>query len=281
MTLRAFLSAGLPPYGLGWYGRDGDELDTVPARFLVLSGVDGRLDRWVDQARARGLPIWLFAGPSHFEPGTWEATLDRLERRAADVGAVGVVADPEGGWPELSQAARREALARFGARLRDLATRTRVGVTSYPLFPDLELLAEAAGHAVWGSPQIYGRTSQDAREFARWWSRWEALFGSRAIPSIAGWAANPEQRTREGYREYLARLPKAGGAIVWTAAGPGETPGAPFMAEELRVYEPGGSTVGTLALAARSFFLRPVGIGALAVIVAIAAMSALFLSKAV
>jgi len=244
-AIGAMLAAGVPPFGLGYYAREA--IEPRPAwRFVAVNAWRSDARELVAQARERGAAAWLYGTPEHFRPDTFRDGLARLERLAGELeGVTGVIADPEGEWPELSSSRRAELAAELGAGLGALARSTRVGVTSYPSWPGLEELARAAGRGVWGSPQIYGRTANDAETFARWFDMWRAHFGARCIPSIAGWASSPGLANAEGFRAYLARLPRAAGAIAWDATG--RMPS--YIADALEAYSPGGSELGTAGAA--------------------------------
>lgn len=251
--ISAIALAGVPPAGLGVYGRD--VVLGEPFRWRAVNGSRADSAAQAQRARELGGGVWLWSGPESFAPSAWRATLARLASLAESYGAEGVIVDPESAWPGLARGARQRELAAFGEALRDLSSRMRVGITSYPSFPDLETLAEHAGSAVWGSPQIYGRTSLDPAAFAQWYSRWTGIFGAtRVIPSIAGWASSDGIDTGPEYRAYLDSLPRASGAIVWPPQG--NLPR--HIAAELATYSPGGNAVASAGRALASFAARPV-----------------------
>lgn len=209
---------GLPPTGLGVYVREA--IETHP-RWDFAAVNASRVDA-AEQARelrARGVSqIWVYATPEHFRPDTWRDGLARGASVAASIGAVGIIADPEGNW--LATREHRAQAIALGQALGSLArTGVRVGLTSYPEWRYVETVAEAAGGALWGSPQVYGRTSQSPAVFARWVNRWRAVFGERLAVSIAGWASSDALASDAGFRAYLAALPDSPGRIVWDAAG--------------------------------------------------------------
>lgn len=254
------LLAGLPPFGLGMYGRN-TWREGYPLRFVVIAERRTDAPAQVAAARAAGVTPWLYSGPDSWTPSEWRASLARIVEKARTLGCEGIVADPEGGWPDLPTARRNAEALALGQALAGASSTTRVGVTSYPLFPALDALAEGCGRSVWGSPQIYGRTSQDPDAFAAWFDRWRARFGSRCIPSIAGWASSPALSTPAGFRAYLAALPRAPGAIVWDEAG--DSPA--WIDEALSEYSPGGNAAGTAGLAALTLAQHPPAV-ALAVV---------------
>lgn len=235
----ALFLAGLPPLGLGVYARDA--IEALPWRFVAVNAWRSDARAQAATARGAGAGVWLYGTPERFTPATWRDGIARLERMAAELDVDGVIADAESEWPELSASRRAEEAAAFGAELARLARSTRVGFTSYPSFPALAELAAAAGRGVWGSPQIYGRTSSDAEVFSRWFDAWRVHFGSRCIPSIAGWPAGASMHDGPGFRAYLAKLPAAAGAIVWDEAGAMPS----YIADALRDFHPGGSAAGT------------------------------------
>lgn len=268
MTI-AMLANPVPPFGLGVYLRDRVE----PVRWAFGAVNAWRADRASQAAalRAAGASVWVYGTPERFNPSTWREGVARLASVARELGAAGVIADPETGWPELARERRDTEARALGAALADLSGEFRVGATSYPSFPALDALAQGCRGRVFGSPQIYGRTSADAEAFASWLDAWRqpSRFGRYCIPSIAGWAAQPSMASAAGYRAYLAKLPKAAGAIVW------ETSGAmpAYIRDALNEYSPGGTPAGTAAAAAGILALHPpvVAVAALVVVVALVA----------
>ena len=253
--------AGIPPSGLGYYARDRIDAPFGPPRFVAVDFRRTDAASMVRTAHSRGAETWLYATPEAWTPDAWRGTLPGILALAGGLGCAGIIADPEGGWS-------RDA-ADLGRALADAAGRTRVGLTSFPSWPGLASCVGAAGTAIWGSPQIYGRESQDGAAFAAWYRRWTDLMGARVVPSIAGWTSNPAMQTAEGFRTYLSRLPHAGGAIVWRGAGAMPQ----HIAEGLAGYEPGGSAIGTAVLAAGSAITpRTVAIAALVLAVAAGAV---------
>lgn len=261
--IEALAFYGVPPAGLGVYGRD--RVLAAPFRWRAVNGLESSYARNVDIARRLG-PVWLWTGPSHWTPREWQSTLALMVQRCQETGCSGIIVDPEDVWASLASGDRRAQLSAFGVALGAAALRVRVGVTSFPSFPDIETLAHSAGGGVWGSPQIYGRTSVDPADFVRWFARWQAAFGRlRVIPSIAGWDSSTNVDERAEYEAYLASIPRAAGAIVWPV---GNMP--PHMQAVLASYSPGGSVGGTAALAAATFLARPAAAVALAALIALA-----------
>lgn len=211
--MKAALFYGVPPVGIGVYQRDGFEpgfdFSCWPANSVIAQG----------GVKEHG--GWLYRGPAAFRPGQWrESTLDLIQK-AREWGATGIIVDPEDGWAAISANRRARELADFGALLREHALKVRIGITSFPRFPDIHILANAAGPGVWGSPQIYGRTANDRETFRQWWQPWFDIFGGRVIPSVAGWAASAAHTNPTDYRDYLRNLPqKVAGCIVWDVPGP-------------------------------------------------------------
>lgn len=255
MNPAALLLAGVPPSGMGLYARE--TIEAGPWSFVAVNA--SRADRAAQAAEVhrRGAQLWLYATPEAWRPDTWMASLSAIVTKARELDAVGIIADPESGWRGTDAAALGRALA-------ETAHDVRVCVTSFPEFPSLVSLAAGCGRMVSASPQIYGRTTQDGEVWARWIGHWRDLFGGRVCLSIAGWPADESMNHAEGYRAYLARLPKVGGAIVWDATG-----AAPhYISDALADYSPGGSLPGTVAAASLSALAAP-GVQASIVILAL------------
>lgn len=272
MNPGAAILGGVPPWGLGLYARD--TIETGPFRFIALNAHRGDLAAQVAEVRARGAQLWLYSTPENWRPDAWAAELARIVELARVHGAVGIIADPEGGWTgEMPAGAgsRDDVAAALGTALAAASDSTRVCVTSYPSWPGLDALARAAGRRVSASIQIYGRTTQDAEEWARWYAGWRSRFGSRLCLSIAGWPADDSMDSAAGYASYLARLPKSGGAIVWDAAGAAPT----YIQEGLASYQPGGTLLGTLTHACRAMLAAPGALVTLGTVVAIVAIVAI------
>lgn len=234
MSPSAILLSGVPPFGRGCYVRD--DIENVPWDFLAVNAWRADRGSQVAQARARGATPWLYGTPERFTPAAWREGLAYIVREAESLGAVGVIVDPESGWDGGAESAR-EAEA-FGAACADVASRVRIGVTSFPEWGPLDAFARAAGFRVWGSPQIYGRTSGNPAVFDRWLARWRAAFGRRVAISIAAWAADESRMgTPEGFRAYLDALPASPGVIAWDTAGRAPA----YILDALREYRPGGS----------------------------------------
>lgn len=268
--LAALAAQGLPPSGRGVYVRDRPELVAdVAARFGV---VNSRALAASEQVRALG-GAWLISGPSEWRPAVWRRGLQRLlDRRSAMLAegltVRGIIADPEGGWPDLSSGELLREAHALGAALASQSSKMRVGLTTYPHWPGRRALAAEAGAALWYSPQIYGRTAQGAEVFSRWYGLWADLVGPQhCIPSVALWGASEMHRTAAGYRDYLAMVPHAAGCIAWPSVG---EPAA-HMVASYREHQPGGSAVETSLYVARDLLLRPaalaIGIALVAAVV--------------
>lgn len=263
MGLDALLLGGMPPNGRGLYVRDRIE---PGFDFYVVNAWRGDRARLVAEARARGAQVWMFGGLEHWRPSNALANVEYCASEARRLGAVGIVADPEDQWG--GEDATLRALA---ARLRAISSGMRVGVTSYPFFAGLQILASTVGPNVWFSPQIYGRTSQDPQALADMWRRATNAFGRRTIPSIAAWPSSPLLRTGAGYAQYLAMLPRdAGGFIAWDDGAGIE----PWRLQMLLAHHVGGNALSTTGNQALAFLLRPAGLtivlGILAVVIATA-----------
>ncbi len=266
--LAALAARGMPPTGRGIYLReDANEARRIGASFALVNGA--RADA-AEQARAVG-GAWLYSLVSRWRPETWrdglaELLAKRRQLRALGIPVHGIVGDAEGGWPELSPAERVREVSALGAALAEVAQDMRVGFTTYPNWPGREALVGAAGDAIWYSPQLYGRTSQDPADIRRWYELWTSIAGAQhCIPSIAGWPVSDLHRTPQGFADYLTMLPPAAGFIAFDATGPMPS----YIAERLATYEPGGSAIETQLLGLRNAVLRP---AALAIGVAIIAL---------
>lgn len=255
MNVTAELLAGVPPFGRGVFGRaslSSEDLASVGFCSVNMN----RADRAQQAAawKSAGKQIWVSSGPDDWMPATWRASLERAERVATELGAVGVIADPE--WPD-GVGASADATA-LGQALRALSSRTRVGVTSFPLFPFLDELGRACGDRVFGVVQIYGRTIVDGNVFASWFARWQRHFGARMAIAVAGWTSSSLIATPALYSAYLRALPRSMCWMAW----PGQTG---IEASKRAIFarsEPGGSALGTLAYAGAAFMGRPIAIAA-------------------
>lgn len=242
--------SAMPPVGVGVYARSQSveflsRFDFVALRSRNSDGsVNASAEPQAAQLKAAGTKVWLYSGPSAWRPGgIWAAEVEHMRALARRIGASGIIADPEDGWRN-ALASEAESL---GKALAKLAGDTRVGVTSFPLFPHRSALASACAGRVWASPQLYekGRPSGAA---AAWFADWQRLFGARrVIPSVSGWRSHESIGTRAQFRSYLERMPKAQGAIAWT------TNGAPaYFATELVDWNPAGNVGAQVAYAIAS-----------------------------
>lgn len=257
MNVAALIATALPPLGKGIFLRERDE-PRVNVGFVVVNAWHARRAQIAADARARGADVWVYGGPEHWLPSTWRESIGYIERVARELGAVGIIADPENEWPQLGAAERRRELRALGEALARLAEDYRVGVSFYPSLPDLGALAEGCAGRVFAVVQVYGRGAFTATAFAGWVARAKRYFGEWSVAmAIAGWAANDEMGTREGFDRYLSMLPHVPSVVVWDAAG-AEVPR--YIADALNAYEPGGSVAGSLALGAGSALFRPAGL---------------------
>lgn len=261
MNPAALLMAGVPPSGLGLFARDTVE----QGRFAFIAINHKRSDRAAQAAevRRRGATLWLYSTPEHWQPDTWEATLREIVAACRELGAVGFFANPESEWGSADAGP-------LGAALAAAASDFRVVVVSYPDWHGLARCAQAAGRVVSGCVEIYGRASNDPEVWARWLASWSEAWGGRVMLAIAGWPATDAMSDSAGFRSYLSRLPKVGGAIVWDASGDSPT----YIEDALNEYQPGGSQAGTLALAT-SAAMRAPGVQATTVILAFVLIVAL------
>lgn len=272
MDLLAAINRGAPPIGLGIFLRD--SYVDGPWAWVAVLATRADYAHEAGLAHAAGKQVWLYAMPDQFGPTVWRDGLALVLRRAAECGAVGVIVDPENGWSNDTA----DQIPAFGAALSDAASTMRVGITSFPSWGPMAALAHASGDACFGVPQIYGQHGAfSASEINGQWARWNAAFGTRLIPAFAMWvpADHPEMGDPATYAAYLARLPRAGGAIGWMS---GAIP--VHMLAAVRAWNPGGNTVGMLGLAALAWLGRPAG--ALTIGLAIAALiMALLLTREV
>lgn len=212
MDLLASINRGAPPIGLGVFLRS-DYVDG-PWSWVAVLGSAGNYAHVAGQAKAAGKQVWIYSMPASFGPTSWRDGLAMLLTRGAEIGAEGIIVDPETGWG----ASDNQQISAFGAALQDAATHTRVGITSYPAWGPIVGLAQASGDACFGVPQLYGQQGAFTQaEIEAQWSRWRTAFGTRLIPAFAMWvpADHPEMAEAATYDAYLRRLPAAGGAIGW------------------------------------------------------------------
>lgn len=260
MSFTASIRAGMPPSGKGVYLRDqgADYAVALPWCNIVAINAKRRdaLDD-VERVKAAGKQAWLYSMPSEWTPNAWPQELERIKAMAKASGADGFIANPEAPWPQLARAEREAKLSRLGAELGRAANETRVGIVSIAAFPGIRTIASETRGKVWGSPELYSPHSRS--EMSVYMERWKQAFGeSRVIPSISGYippsALGETLREPEKYREYLANLPFAVGAIAWMAAG-GPLPG--YMEDALSAYNPTGNRVYGSVLLARSILSNP------------------------
>lgn len=260
----SFAAEGMPPVGRGVFARA-----TVPEGPFAFAVVNGAHRDWREQgaaARARGLDVWIFSGPDYWRPENWRAEARRIEERAVALGATGIIIDPENGWAgrdqSVTNAQRRAEFRAMGEWARDVSKRRglRVGVTSFPMMPDIGVMAEAAGGALFGAPQLYDLNEPETDETLRaWFERWRAIFGPRLAICVPAWAAGERHRTEAGMRAYLdtlARVAPVPGAIAW----PEGIPIPAYILRALASYEPGGSSLGTVLRTVEAALLRPVAL---------------------
>lgn len=253
MNLGAQILAGDPPTGLGAFLRD--SYVPGPWNFVLVNAWRGDAQQLVQTARNAGVGAWLYGTPEHFRPDTWREGLAYLLERKASLGADGVMVDAEDGWGTGHD---NEASA-MGTACRTASSDTRIGFTSVPSWGPLRAFTSAAGESVFGVIQMYGHSVPgplDEATMRAWWARWSSVFGVRLAPAIAGWVANPLQSTPAGYASYLAMVPRSSCSMVWLELGVMPS----FIVSGLASYQPGGSSVGTLAQSAVVFAARPAGV---------------------
>lgn len=207
------------PSGFGVYVRDVPLLAPEGAAWGHAAINARRRDRMELAAamRAQSGELWSYTTPEQWTPAGWRAELELVKRAAREMGARGIIANPEPGWAGQERAARELGAALAATAAEGLG----VCVTSFPAWGPLAELVGAAGPAVSGQVQIYGRTAMDSAAFGRWLARWESAWGAaRTGIAIAGWA-HENVRTQAQYRAYLAMLPRpsSGSVSLWTAVG--------------------------------------------------------------
>jgi len=153
-------------------------------------------------------PTWILPTPQ-----TWREELEPFLDFAVDVGAVGVIADPELEWrDELDEAHAFAAALRSGCDARSLL----FGFTSYGI-PPADFPLEAFAVADLGIAQTYDRDLKfRADYFARALAAWRRR-GFRLVYPAAGMHAHPrrEPKTPAELRRHLAQIPAAPGVIAW------------------------------------------------------------------
>lgn len=260
--LAALAAHGLPPLGIGKFV--GSRIESEPLfAFYVVQAWRSDRDALVAQARALGASVWLYGGPSYWRPETWRESREHLRREVQRLGCEGYIADPENGWPTLSRDRRRLELRALGEALRDDALTMRVGVSFYPGFPDLAVLADACGEGVFAVVQVYGLHAFSAEAFAGWVERARDAFGyARTAIAIAGWAARPEMGTPEGFARYLAMVPDAPSNFVWDLDTMPD-----YIKQQLAARDVGGSVLGSAAWGTLALVGRPAGVVLLVLVV--------------
>jgi hypothetical protein len=254
------LLPGLPPFGVGGYARDA--LEPYLRDFVALNAWRSDVRAQAEQAKARGLRVYLYGTPEHWRPDTWRASLGRIVAQCRELGCVGIIADAEGNWEGQSAQARA-----LGAELAKASAVVNVGFTSYPMWAHVRTLAAQCKGKVWATPQLYGRTGNGDAVFQRWYAPWVAAFGmGRVVPSIAGWVSSDALATSEGYRAYLAAIPPACAVIAWDESG-----SAPrHILQALSTYKPGNRAAKTV----EALFVQPLVVVTIAVaLVAIASQT--------
>ena len=135
-------------------------------------------------ARAHGLELFLWSGPATWRPDAWRGTLALLEGRARNVGASGIIADPED-WQHHWRRAGDAEVAAMGRELgRVRRSGLKVGVTSFPSWGStgaLQILADTSGAV--GMPQVY--SPQAPAEMLRRANMFNAF--ASVSPVLAAW----------------------------------------------------------------------------------------------
>ncbi len=206
--------------GTGAYVRGHD--DTIPehinADFVLVPFMSS--DEAIARYRTRfpGKPMYLFGLPDAFRPGVFAATLDTMKAKVERLGLTGVVANPESGW--RVDAATKRALA---DKLIALSRTMDVGIVSYPSWPGLSHNGENfyANSSVWGAPEIYGVSSQDADDYRSWYARWFRAFSGKVgiTFNAGGTISGAIRQSQSDYLRYLNNLPVAPFGIAWGTTG--------------------------------------------------------------
>lgn len=168
-----------------------------------------------DALVASGLPLWpLWGLPT---PATWREAIDAFLDRAVELGAVGVIVDPELEWKgEQEEAESFAGALRAGCDARGLL----LAITSYSLpsshrtFP----WRSFARVADLGIAQTYDRDLHfDRTYFARALRQWRARGFPEVICAGGLWnhRDNRDKSTPQ-VRRHLAMLPRAPAVIFWS-----------------------------------------------------------------
>ena len=195
-------------------------------------------------ARNAGLRVLLWSGPTSWSPSRWRGTADLLERRALEVGAWGVIADPED-WqnPRVDSSERwgNAGLGEIGNLGDRLALMRRRGlhvyVTSFPSWGGAEgrrVLAQRSGAG--GMPQVYSPASP-----ATLLGRADMFRDFRSVvPILAAWNRGDwTPRTRAQTAAYYDLFAGYGAMGFWTGYGQRTTESSGF-ADAIRQAQSGG-----------------------------------------
>lgn len=228
------LLSATPPRGKGIYSRDAYSSEFLSGfDFVVLNAANTRdTGRHAEYLAERGVPYWFYVGPRDSRPDSWQSGIFKCQRALQRHGGKGFLLDPEGGWAG-GNASMAEAM---GAALGAAAGDTRVGFTSYPSWAYTERVFNAAGGQIFGSPQIYGKTSwkNNRGALVSWYNRWVSIFGAgKLVPSVSLWDGSssnaPAVITSPAlYAQYLSDLPASAGAIAWS-----DTRGGPAWMQQM------------------------------------------------
>lgn len=172
------------------------------------------LDELYEALRANEIPSWpLWGLPT---PETWRDAIDAFLDYARDVGAAGVIVDPEVEWVGHEDEARAFAAAlRAGCDARGLL----LAITSYSLPSNHRRFPWAAFAAVadLGIAQTYDRDlAFDRTYFLRALRQWRAK-GFREVICAGGLWNHRDSRdkTQTEVRRHLNLLPQAPAVIFW------------------------------------------------------------------
>jgi hypothetical protein len=231
---------GRIPTGVGVFARDQSAAWLSQWDFVAVNGSRNDASAKVAALRSRGVDVWLYSGPDAWRPDQWRAELTRIASLASATGALGIIADPETSWPQLSPTRRQSEGAALGTALASLSRAMSVGLTSYPLFPALDPMVGAIlanNGDVWGCPQLYAK-GRPPSAIAQWYGLWLSKFAA-VIPAVSGWVSDPSIADVDGFIAYLNSVPASPAGIAWPTAGNEGRPA--WLWSVLRQWEPQGS----------------------------------------
>lgn len=172
-----------------------------------------------------GIKVWPFSGPADFSPRRWPEGLRKAVEFSEGLELGRVMPDPEDGWRSASP----DQMRRFARELRSVSADHDVCITTFPLLPLREHLAdELAGHAS-VVVQLYGK-GYPPEYLESWFAEWERLMGVGAVSvgaslwpsSRSGSPSDSPIASPATYKGYLESLPAAPGIFGWPTSTPPE-----------------------------------------------------------